>query len=171
MSPKPSQHPSWSLPCPQLPRHLKPISPATTFSKTIGCSVEAGRDRVDLGLGPGPGEHSTRPRALLAWRPTHPPGRWSCRDRASSAYRPRGTGSTSRVHARAMSRRDGCSGVAPVADSRPRVGGTPGLVEGRNRSGGRGLATAHRRRRQHGVRDGRRRRSALTARPSMTRVG
>ncbi|MCD6053251.1 MAG: hypothetical protein K0Q96_443 [Rubrobacteraceae bacterium] len=41
MSPKPSQHPSWSLPCPQLPRHLKPISPATTFSKTIGCSVPA----------------------------------------------------------------------------------------------------------------------------------
>src|SRR5918995_2489584 len=42
--------------------------------------------------------------------------------------------------------------------------------QGRNRSGGRGLATAHRRGRQHGVRDDRRRRPALTTRPSMTRT-
>src|ERR671917_2128280 len=42
--------------------------------------------------------------------------------------------------------------------------------EGRNRSGSRGLAAAHRRRRQHGVRDTRRGREALTARPSMTRT-
>jgi hypothetical protein len=36
--------------------------------------VEAGRDRIDLGLGPGPGEHSTRPRALLG-APTSSPSR------------------------------------------------------------------------------------------------